>query len=271
MKKVCMIFIMIVIAVTAGCKQKESEPVAKTEDVKTEVVKTEDVKTEDVKTATATLRKDKLPQKIVGTGDIYMLPLEIRTPKTALQTITGRVKKVVSDQGKNLLPAEDKFHQILFKVFKGDEKTIRFDVLTVKPEEGEIIKEVSGTLEYWASENIKKIDTGLIEFADGTPIKGTNGTIKSIRTDRQGRKIVMLEFDPPLASIRGAEFYSDRQVKLKATRIGASELTKRKVRPVYMFDDPLPAKGRIVLRIAQDTKSEKIDFKAVNISVRLSD
>ena len=114
----------------------------------------------------------------------------------------------------------------------------------------------------------KNVDTGVISFTEGTSIKGTRGKIGSIRTDNTQRTVFRLEFPENPKAIKDVEFWSEDGRKLDIERIGYGG--RREGNIAYIIyatapKEPLPAKGRITLRLAKQVKEESFDFKAVNI------
>ena len=215
----------------------------------------------------AKLRSGEKPEKYRDANDIYTLPLEVKASKATLAVSGGRVKKIVSSSGENLLSGKSR--RIYALPFELGDKTIRFNVLTAKPEkENTTLAEISGTLRYLRMLYFKNIDTGVIDFAEGTSIKGVRGKIGTIRLDKTQRTIFRLEVKEHPAAIKDIEFWSEDGRMLDIEQVGSGGRLRDKVSYLIYAtapQEPLPAKGQITLRLAKQVKEEKIDFKAVNI------
>jgi len=248
---------------------QEKQSVAPKEPPKPKVVK--DVNLPVIKSPpprAARLRSGEKAEKYKDANDIYILPLEVKASKATLAVVGGKVKKAVASNGVNLLPEE--FKGIYTLPFEPGDKTIRFNVLTIKPKDDATLAEMSGTLWYVRMLYFKDVDTGLIDFAEGASIKGTSGKIGSIRMNNRQRTVLRLEFSEHPAAIKDMEFWSEDGSKLDIERIGYGG--RREGNIAYLIyatapKEPLPAKGRITLRLAKQVKEEKFDFKAVNIAL----
>ncbi len=254
----------------ADVQVQEKESVAPKEQPKPKVVK--DVNLPIIKPVpprAAKVRSGEKPEKYKDANDIYILPLEVKASKATLAISGGKVKKIVSSSDENLLSEE--LMGIYSLPFEPGDKTIRFNVLTAKPKkENTTLAEISGTLWYLRMLYFKNVDTGLIDFAEGTSIKGTSGKIGSIRMNNRQRTVLRLEFSEHSAAIKDIEFWSEDGSKLDIERIGYGG--KRKGNIAYLIyatapKEPLPAKGRITLRLAMQVKEQEFDFKAVNIAL----
>ncbi len=254
--------------VATDVQVQEKESVAPKEQPKPKVA--EDVNLPFIKPVpprVAKLRRGEKPEKFKDANDIYILPLEVKASKSTLAVLGGKVKRIVGSNGENLLP--EKFMGIRTMPFKPGDKTIRFSVLTAKQEkENTTLAEISGTLWYLRMLYFKNIDTGLIDFAEGVSFKGTGGKIGSIRMNKRQRTVLKLEFSEHPAAIKNLEFWSEDGSKLDIERIGSGGRHKGNISYLIYATapkEPLPAKGRITLRLAKQVKEEKFDFKAVNI------
>ncbi len=247
---------------------QEKESVAPKEQPKPKVVK--DVNLPFIKPEqprVAKLRRGEKPIKYRDVNDIYILPLEVTASKATLALLGGGIKKIVDSSGENLL--SEKFVQIQVQPFEPGDKTLRFNMLTPKPKkENATLAEISGTLWYLRMLYFKNIDTGVIDFAEGTSIKGIRGKIGTIRMDKTQRTIFRIEVTEYPAAIKDIEFWSEDGRILDIERVGSGGRPRHNVSYLIYSTapkEPLPAKGRITLRLAKQVKEENFDFKAVNI------
>jgi len=206
--------------------------------------------------------------------DKYNLLLMVKLPREVLAVTGGTIQKVTTGANKSLLPESKRHRRLLFPKLREDKKTVVFKVTMRNPEKPEeFLKEISGTLEYLTSDGTKQIDTGLIDFKAGTKIEEIEAVIESIEADnnRPGWNRLGLGLGPlPLQAILTAEFYSSDGRKLDVDKAGSQTvriLARVNSSVFYVMEGDWPPKGRIVLKVAQNVTTNKLGFRAVNISL----
>ncbi|MEN8127544.1 MAG: HEAT repeat domain-containing protein [Planctomycetota bacterium] len=202
--------------------------------------------------------------------DGYKIPLVVELPTPALSVSGGVIESVTTAGGESLLP-EDKWDQRAhFPEIGEDNKTVEFSIQIRNPEkEKELIKEIVGSLEYLTSEGTQTVDTGLIDFKEGTKIGEIGAAIGSIKPDDWNENQITLGLNvgqlPPDA-ILSFEFYSSDGQKLDVTKSGYEGFNDAYTIH-FNIDGSWPEKGRIVLEITTNLKEHTIGFMVSNISL----
>ena len=218
----------------------------------------------------AKIAKVDFPGMYGNQGDTYTLPLEIKLPNPVLAVAQGLLEEVITDDDQSLLPEEQWNRTIYFPELKDDMRTVEFAVEILNPKtEKTLINEIRGSLGYFTAQGSQELDTGLIDFNQGTEIQEIQVTIGTIQADENqpGWTAVQLQLDEThYEAILSATFFDsdDQQLQSRKSAWG-SDGDVRFV--TYSIEGDLPTSGRIVLEVAKNLVQHEISFKAENISL----
>ena len=140
--------------------------------------------------------------------------------------------------------------------------------LVLPDDKVKFIKQISGYLEYTVSSGAKEIDLGVTEFKTGMKGKHFNAIIKEIKDSQwheKGQKLV-LNMNIDQDSLASVTFYDSAGKKLETS--GRSYMYMGNQATLeYEFEQALPARGRIEVRVYENLNKYKSPFQLKNLSL----
>ncbi len=234
----------------------------------------------------ATIRDVDFAQMYGWQGDQYKLPLIARLPNPVLGISGGMLEKAVTDTGKSLLPQMEMFDEttaamnknvflemeeqnrkIRFAKLKEDNRTIEFNITIRAPDtQKQLIREISGTLEYYTAKGTREVDLGVMDFRIGAKGKELETFISSIEPAHRRKNYTAMGLRINLSpeTVNSATFYTQEGSKLDVLKSGTG-IQGDETTIYFSIKGKFPPKGRIVLQVLNNFKRYKISFKAANI------
>ena len=217
----------------------------------------------------AKVRDVTFPQMYGRTERGYKLPLVSELPVEAIDVSQGEIQKAETQSGTSLLPKDEWQRKIHFPKLGKDKKTVEFDVHLARPDDKtQLLREVSGTLQYLTAKGSGEVDFGVMYFEPRARGKKPGISIRSIKPDelQKDRMVVGINVDLPQAAVKSARFYTEDGTQLDASRSGWE--SSAGITTVYFtVNGKLPQRGRIVLDVFQGLNKHVIAFKAADISL----
>jgi hypothetical protein len=205
----------------------------------------------------------------LGRGDGYTLSLIADLPVPAVKIAGGQIEKAMTNDGKNLLPANEWDRKVRFARISKDYKTAVFDIELLLPDPGALgIEELAGTLEYFTANGTKNIDLGLLELKAGAQASQLGAKISSIDIDpyKNNPPVVALTLDVSGDVVESVELYDEQDKRIEIIRYGSVSLGKTTTLKFFVEDD-LPAQAKIVVHIFEGLEKHALPFSIKAISI----
>jgi hypothetical protein len=205
----------------------------------------------------------------LGRGDGYTLSLIADLPAPAVKIAGGQIEKAMTNDGKNLLPANEWDRKVRFARISKDYKTAVFDIELLLPDPGALgIEELAGTLEYFTASGTKNIDLGLLELKAGVQASQLGAKISSIDIDayKNNPPVVALTLNVSDDVVESVELYDEQDKRIEIIRYGSVSLGKTTTLKFFVEDD-LPAQVKIVVHIFEGLEKHTLPFSIKAISI----
>jgi len=188
--------------------------------------------------------------------------------KNKIMSITGEMKKAVSEDGENLLPENTYERKLHFPVISKDRKEALLNVNLKLPEKSKIVKEIEGEIEYiYGGNKVEEINSGIENFKEGE--KGSSSNCKILKNEKSkwqsGKFQIDIECEIPKYKVKDIKFY-DEEGNLIKSRIVGTFSTNEKVTFSCILDKKLES-GKIVFVVYKDIFKKKESFNLKNIKI----
>ncbi len=225
--------------------------------------------------------------KILGVRMVYetdsrkgVMPLNTNEPGltfSVLGELPGRVLSIgkgklltaVAANGQDLLPERDWNRKINFPRLTEDKQSALFEIqMKLPPKGSNVLKEVSGMLEYSVGGKVEEKDLGLPGLTAGAQGKEFGAKIEKVgKSDWQkGYQKLELKLAIEREKIESVVFYDASGNELEVNPSGYMS-SGRSTTLSFSRKEAFPAKGRIALKIYADMKKYEAPFKLENVPI----
>jgi len=200
----------------------------------------------------------------------YTVSIYGRLPEKAMSVTEGRLTALLTDTGEDILPEGDWDQKISFPGLSNDGMVTIFEVqLKNIPQDAQLIKELSGTIDYLVGGATKEIDLGIGQFAAGTAGTQFNARISEIKPDDwdKSKQALVLKIDKSKDEIKKVIFYDSSGQLLEVESRGSMYSGNNVTYTFSRKDGDFPAQGSIAIEAYDDLQRKKISFTLNDLEI----
>jgi len=192
-------------------------------------------------------------------------------PGSFVEITGGVVKKALTDDGKNVLPAQASRRKILYPYLlsKARTKVLLYVRIEMPAPGARGLRELSGTLEYTAGSTSKEVDLGLQKINVGARGKVLGAEITAIGLTRHimggKEEAVSIRVNLPAYRVKGLGAY-DATGKPAFLLYNTTGPRTGKTASFHVLKSSLPRGGKLVVHVWQDIRKHVAPFKVTEVS-----
>ena len=270
LKKVIIISVVLGIAafcIAQGGEEKDAVKIKST----VEIAKLKSVKLAGIQIVREADRNEKILPFRQEKG--LRLALVAELDEGVKEVIRAKFKKILTDTGQDFLSNEELKKLAQMPRLSKDKTKVVFETrsLELPDDKANMIKEISGFLEYTTAGQAGEIDFGMMNFSKGG--KSQDGAISVDRMAESIRRKNTMEIwlKPNVeflkGSIRGVKFYNASGEELRVKSEGLSWKDDKLLYLGFSTRGSFPSKGKIVFEVFDDMKKHRAEFKLEKISL----
>lgn len=199
----------------------------------------------------------------------YELSIVCKLPATGLQINEGKLTKALALSGADLLPKQEFHRSLNFVEAADDGVSVSFNVKMQVPADTETgMAEIAGTLKCFKSKGTKTIDLGLMELKEGSKNDAEGVSINNAgKADWGDDYQIELKLKILKHVLKDIRLFAEDGTQIETSISGGMSSGGYWLNRDIRTENPLPAKGRIVLELYDGLEEYEIPFSLKNIAL----